>query len=295
MRKLLVVAVVLMLSFSAIVGVLLMYQPGPEDATEGEDPIPVDPHMLSVHFIDVGQGDATLIMAPSGARILIDAGPLDSEDVVLSYLTSYNVTHLDALVVSHSDSDHCGSADDVLRAMDVDLVVHSGFYKDTPAYADFLEAVEEEGCPVLTRDTLDEGQYLDLADDLTVQVLSAYREADDSNSASIVLKVTYGNEDLLFMGDAPSGVEDWTMRNYDIDAEVLKVAHHGSYSSTSQDFLAEATPRYAVMFCAAWQRLRVSPRRGPGKARGRRGRGVRTDLAGTIVLQTNGTAMERLI
>ncbi len=260
---------------------------------EGEDPIPVDPHMLSVHFIDVGQGDATLIMAPSGARILIDAGPLDSEDVVLSYLASYNVTHLDALVVSHSDSDHCGSADDVLRAMDVDLVVHSGFYKDTPAYADFLEAVAEEGCPVLTRDTLDEGQYLDLADDLTVQVLSAYREADDSNSASIVLKITYGNEDLLFMGDAPSGVEDWTMRNYDIDAEVLKVAHHGSYSSTSQDFLAEVTPRYAVIFCAAgndygYPHDEVLERLGSVGAEV-----CRTDLAGTIVLQTNGTAMEQ--
>ncbi len=251
--------------------------------------------LLSVHFIDVGQGDATLIMAPSGARILIDAGPLDSEEVLLSYLAAYNVTHLDALVVSHSDSDHCGSADDVLRAMDVDLVVHSGFYKDTPAYADFLEAVQEEGCPVLTRDTLDEGQYLDLADDLTVQVLSAYREAHDSNSASIVLKVTYGSEDLLFMGDAPSGVEDWTMRNYDIDAEVLKVAHHGSYSSTSQEFLAEVTPRYAVIFCAAgndygYPHDEVIERLGSVGAEV-----CRTDLSGTIVLQTNGTAMERLI
>jgi competence protein ComEC len=295
MRKLLVVAVVIMLSLSTIVGVLLIYQPGPEDGKDSEDRITVDTHLLSVHFIDVGQGDATLIMAPSGARILIDAGPLESEEVLLSYLESYNVTHLDALVVSHSDSDHCGSADDVLRALDVDLVVHSGFYKDTPAYADFLEAVEEEGCPVLTRDTLDEGQYLDLADDLTVQVLSAYREAHDSNSASIVLKITYGSEDLLFMGDAPSGVEDWTMRNYDIDAEVLKVAHHGSYSSTSQEFLAEATPRYAVIFCAAgndygYPHDEVLDRLGSVGAEV-----CRTDISGSIVLQTNGTAMERLI
>jgi beta-lactamase superfamily II metal-dependent hydrolase len=255
----------------------------------------VDPSLLSVHFIDVGQGDATLIMAPSGARVLIDAGPLDSEEVLLSYLASYNVTRLDALVVSHSDSDHCGSADDVLRTLDVDLVVHSGYYKDTPAYADFLEAVQEEGCPVLTRDTLEEGQFLDLADGLTVQVLSAYREAQDSNSASIVLRVTYGSEDLLFMGDAPSGVEDWSMRNYDIDAEVLKVAHHGSYSSTSDEFLAEATPRYAIIFCAAgndygYPHHEVMDRLGSVGAEV-----FRTDLDGTIVLQTDGSSLQRLI
>lgn len=288
------VAVVLMLSFSAIVGVLLLYQPGPEDGNDGEEHITVDSNLLSVHFIDVGQGDATLIMAPSGARILIDAGPLDSEEVLLSYLAAYNVTHLDALVVSHSDSDHCGSADDVLRAIDVDLVVHSGFYKDTPAYADFLEAVQDEGCPVLTRDTLDEGQYLDLADDLIVQVLSAYREAHDSNSASIVLKITYGSEDLLFMGDAPSGVEDWTMRNYDMDAEVLKVAHHGSYSSSSQEFLDEATPRYAVIFCAAgndygYPHDEVLERLGAVGAEV-----IRTDQVGSIVLQSDGDSMTML-
>ena len=294
MRKLLVVAVVLMLSFSAIVGVLLLYQPVPEDGKDGEDHIPVDPHLLSVHFIDVGQGDATLIMAPSGARILIDAGPLDSEEVLLSYLESYNVTHLDALVVSHSDSDHCGSADDVLRAMDVDLVVHSGFYKDTPAYADFLEAVQEEGCPVLTRDTLDEGQYLDLADDLTVLVLSAYREAQDSNSASIVLKVTYGSEELLFMGDAPSGVEDWTMRNYDIDADVLKVAHHGSYSSTSEEFLAEVTPLFAIVFCADGNEYGYPHAEVLGRLGAVGAEVFRTDLVGTIVMQSDGDSLTKL-
>ena len=287
-------AVVIMLSFSAIVGALLLYTPGPEDGNAGGDHIAVDPGLLSVHFIDVGQGDATLIMAPSGARVLIDAGPLDSEEVLLSYLASYNVTHLDALVVSHSDSDHCGSADDVLRTLDVGLVVHSGFYKDTPAYADFLDAVQEEGCPVLTRDTLDEGQYLDLADDLTVQVLSAYREAKDSNSASLVLKVTFGSEDLLFMGDAPSGVEDWTMRNYDIDAEVLKVAHHGSYSSTSTEFLAEVSPIYAVVFCATgndygYPHDEVIQRLGSVGAEV-----FRTDLVGSIVMQSDGDSMTRL-
>jgi competence protein ComEC len=294
MKKVWAVLLVLVLCASTITAWLYLYHPSDGDATDGPEHAQVDLDLLSVHFIDVGQGDATLIMAPSGARVLIDAGALDSEDVLLEYLAHYNVTKLDALIISHPDSDHLGSADAVLRKIDVDLVIHPGFFKDTPAYDEFLSAVEEEGCPVLTSASMVEGQYLDLADDLTVQVLSAYLEADDSNSASIVLRVSYGSEDLMFMGDAPSGVEDWVMRHYDIDSEVLKVAHHGSYSSTSQDFLDEVTPQYAVIFCAQGNDYGYPHDEVLDRLASVGAAVYRTDLSGTIVLESDGSSLTML-
>jgi competence protein ComEC len=295
MRKIWAILLVLVLCSSAVTALLYQFIPKDGgDAPEFTDYDQVDLDLLSVHFIDVGQGDSALIMAPSGERILIDAGTLDSEDVLLDYLAHYNVTRLDALIISHPDSDHLGSADAVLRECDVDLVVHPGFYKDTPAYSEFLQAVEAEGCPVLTSSSLVEGQYLDLANNLTFQVLSAYQEAGDSNSASIVLRVTYGTQDFMFMGDAPSGVEDWVMRHYDIDSEVLKVAHHGSYSSTSQQFLAEVTPQYAVISCGAGNDYGYPHDEVLERLASVGAEVFRTDVSGTIVFQSDGSSISRL-
>jgi competence protein ComEC len=296
MRKIWVVLLVLVLCSSAVTALFVQFMP--EDGGDAPDLIDhaqVDQDLLSVHFIDVGQGDSTLIMAPGGERILIDAGTLDSEDLLSDYLAYYNITRLDALIISHPDSDHLGSADAVLRECDVELVVHPGYYKDTPAYSEFLQAVEAEGCPVLVSASLVEGQFLDLANNLTVQVLSAYLEAGDSNSASIVLRMTYGTQDFMFMGDAPSGVEDWVMRHYDIDSEVLKVAHHGSYSSTSQQFLAEVTPQYAVIFCAAGNDYGYPHDEVLERLASVGAEVLRTDQSGTIVLQSDGSTLTRLI
>lgn len=197
---------------------------------------------MQVSFLNVGQGDAIFIKFPNGKTMLVDAGRSDSD--VKRELSALGVTSIDTFVATHPDADHIGGADYVIKNYKVKTVIDSGQDHTTQTYIDYLEAVDQAGS---TFKEAAIGQNITLDSDVAVRVLYVNSKASDLNDGSIVLMVTYGNIDYLLTGDAGTEVEAQLVAKYNLQAEVLKVSHHGSSTGSSQAFLNEVKPKYAIL------------------------------------------------
>lgn len=205
--------------------------------------------VLTVSFLDVGQGDAIFIESPTGIQMLIDGGADKSVLRRLSaHMTPLDKT-IDVVLATHPDTDHLGGLSYVLQRYRVEHVFTSGVVTDTPAYGAFQKALGESGARVhLTM----RGTVVDLGGGAYVRVLFPDRtlsQAVESNRASAVLEVVYGEIEFLLTGDAPASVEEYVVRleRDTLASEVLKLGHHGSRTSTSELFVAAVTPAYAVI------------------------------------------------
>jgi competence protein ComEC len=201
---------------------------------------------LSVYFLDVGQGDSALFLY-EGKTILIDDGENEMADRVVSDLTSRGVTRIDLLVATHPHSDHIGGMQKVLAAFPVGKVLDTGLAHPSSTYEQFLETIDQKHIPYLVAE---QGQTVDVDPAVRVLVLSPPEEqpGDDLNANSVVLRISYGTIDFLMTGDLGIEGEDALLRTgYPLDAEILKVGHHGSSSSTSPAFLARVHPEIAVI------------------------------------------------
>ena len=197
--------------------------------------------LVRVHFLDVGQGDAALIDC-GPTEVLIDGGDNGAGAAVVAYLAAYVDGPLDYLIATHPDADHIGGLDEVLAAYPVGEVIDSGRTSDTKTYADYWAAVQAEGCTL----SYDEDRILPLSDNTVLSLLETGDAWGDSNACSVVAQLTCGNVQVLFTGDMTAQVEAAALPLFG-DIDVLKVAHHGSASSTSQAFLDEVRPECAVI------------------------------------------------
>jgi beta-lactamase superfamily II metal-dependent hydrolase len=205
---------------------------------------------LNVYFFDVGQGDSTLIVFKN-TTILVDAGESDKGDVVVRDIQSLGISRIDLLVATHPHSDHIGGMDKVLDSFDIGQVVDAGMPHPSPLYRQFLDAIESRHIPYTVAH---EGQSIDPDPALRILVLSppSRHTGDDLNDNSVVLRISYGTFDVLLTGDADMAAEDRMLASgYALDAEVLKVAHHGSTSSTGPRFLERVHPDVAVISAGA--------------------------------------------
>ncbi|MFA4876649.1 MAG: lamin tail domain-containing protein [Methanoregula sp.] len=242
---------------------------------------------LSVYFLDVGQGDSELVVF-GNRTILIDAGEIDRGDLVVTDLKSLGVDHIDLLVTTHPHSDHIGGMQKVLLAFPVGQVLDAGVPYPSPVYEQFLETLDAKKIPYTVAE---QGRTIELDPALRIMILSPGndRAGDDLNQDSVVLRISYGTIDFLFTGDTGREAEEALVRTgYTLDAEILKVGHHGSRYSTSPAFLSRVNPEVAVIEVGkdnpyghphdeALQNLR------------RAGATVyRTDLNGTIRVRTDG-------
>jgi len=245
---------------------------------------------LTIYFIDVGQGDSFLIQTPEGKSILIDAGDNNAAETVTGFLTSHAVATLEALIITHPDSDHLGGADEVLETFEVLSVYHPGYERDTVSYTTFISAAEAEGCPILTDENLSIGEILTIDSTVRFQVLSIDDSANSSNNAGIVLKMSYGSFDCLFCADIDTWVEqDIISTSIDLDVELLKISHHGSRYASSNDFLNATTPDLGVISVGE-----DNPYGHPAPETLQRLTDhdvevLRTDILGTITISTNGS------
>ncbi len=213
-------------------------------------PAPAEPSHLRVHFIDVGQGDATLLETPNGKRLLIDAGPPEEADRLLAYLRAQGVSRLDAVLISHPHADHIGGLLAVLTAIPAAVVYDPGIPHATTTYRRLLEWIDRHDLPYrLAR----RGTALALDPAVSMTFLHPAGEPEgDVNDASAVLSVRFQQVSLLFTGDIGADVEAQLLaRGEPLASDVLKVAHHGSRTSSSAAFLAAVSPRYAVIFAGA--------------------------------------------
>ncbi len=213
--------------------------------------IPATAEYLSVTFLDIGQGDAILIETPDGVQVLIDGGP---DGTVLRRLTEelpwFDRT-LDTIVGTHPDKDHIGGLVDVLQRFKVSQIITTENKGETMVSATFQNSLISEGVPVVMARA---GQVYQIGASTTLTIFSPASNPEmlESNTASIVAKLSYGEIDFMLTGDAPSGIEEYLVKTYgtQLQSEVLKLGHHGSKTSTSDSFLDTVTPHFAVVSTA---------------------------------------------
>jgi len=204
--------------------------------------------VLTVAFLDVGQGDAIFIEAPNGNQLLIDGGPTKGVLTELSKLMPLYDRSIDVVIATHPDKDHIGGLIEVLERYEVDVVLRSGAENDTGVYHVLNGSIErEDALEILAR----RGQRLVLDDGVFLDILFPDRDVTDfdPNDASVVARLVYGETTFLFTGDAPKSIEEYLASLGDdaVESDVLKVGHHGSKTSSSEYFLAAVLPQIAVI------------------------------------------------
>lgn len=200
---------------------------------------------LEVHYIDVGQGDATLIKAGEHA-MLIDAGDNTKGTVVQLYLKKQGVEKLDYLILTHTDADHIGGADVIITKFDIEQIFMGDFPKENATYRELLEAMEYRN-KIFTIPEVGSEFSLGKA---SFTILAPVRQYDDPNNSGIALILQNGKNSFLFAGDCEDEAEeDMLMNGMDLTCDVYKVSHHGSQRSSSSDFLKAMSPESAVISC----------------------------------------------
>ena len=201
---------------------------------------------LQAHFIDVGQGDATLITC-DGHTMLIDAGKNDTGTALQYYLDKQGITSLDYIIGTHPDEDHIGGMDVILTKFDCETVMLPNCEKDTTSYRDVISAIEYKAYQI-TRPVVGATYTLGSA---SFTVIAPNRsEYEDINNMSIGILLNHGENSFLFTGDAEAEAEEDILCNgIDIDADVLHVGHHGNERGTTAAFMEAVTPTYAVISC----------------------------------------------
>ena len=200
-----------------------------------------------IHVIDVGQADSILITTPSNKNMLIDGGDEDSAKIIKSYLKNTKVKNLDVVIATHPDSDHIGSLDYIIDNFDVEKIYMPNQTTDSECYINLIDSCNKKNLKV---NYLSKDDSFNLDDSTNIYVLSPSYITDNNNSNSIVLNISYKNNNFLFTGDCEESNEMDMINSYNLeDIDFLKVAHHGSYTASSLAFLEETTPDIAVISC----------------------------------------------
>jgi competence protein ComEC len=284
------------------------------------------PKILTVHFIDVGHGDSTFVQLPNGQTMLIDAGGADMGDAVVKYLKSLGVSEINYLIASILVAEHIGGMPKVVRTFNIggfdengvrrptsvyDISAYSigGAYSpdaiynpDSEIYLDLNEAIYEKGTEmnaiqpgrIIWSYTAEAGRSVIDKGKIKAEFLSPFerfnhfeQDPEEIRDYSAVLKLTYGKVSFLFMGDAGFGAELALLKTpKKLKADVLKVANHGSFTSSNEEFLSAVSPGYAVISCGG------NDFEYPHESTVERLTGYadvyRTDLDGTVIISTDG-------
>ena len=203
---------------------------------------------LTVAFLDVGQGDAIYIEAPNGNQILIDGGGSKTVLRQLSKVMPFYDRSIDVIIATHPDKDHIGGLPDVLQRYDVDFFLDSGRESDSATFRELLRLIEVVG---VERIEAKRGMVIVLDDDVYLNILFPDRDVPEieSNTASVIAQLVYGETEFMLTGDSPKAIEEYLVMldGEGLESDVLKVGHHGSKTSSAETFLGFVSPKYSVI------------------------------------------------
>lgn len=232
-------------TLAALLAILIAAILGHFQTTQPEPMLSIPENGALVSFVDVGQGDCTLAMLPDGKVMLIDCGEYDYRHEVANYLDSMGVTTIDYLISTHPHTDHMGGMAYIIDEFNVSAFYMPDVVSTTTAFEKMLLALSKKS---ITPQIVSEGDVIFQTESTSCTVLSpVHSEYDDINNASVVVKLRIGEKSFLFMGDAEHYAERQITQN--VDADVLKIGHHGSSGSTSQEFFGRVSPQMAVISC----------------------------------------------
>jgi beta-lactamase superfamily II metal-dependent hydrolase len=286
-----VLVILAIILFFALFAYFKFYRPAP-----GPQLPPPSGDELSIHVLDVGQGDAILIIAPGGKTALVDASVPGSGKKILAAMGRYAVDHIDLLISTHAHADHIGGADEVIKGTKVYKVLDSKVPNTTKNYEDFLDAIEANKVEFIGASP---GQTFDLGSGAIISVLAPMQPlftkdqlrsgGNEPNANSVVTRLDYGEFSILLTGDAEAQTEQRLMeQGARLEAKVLKVGHHGSKYASSEDFLRASKFKDAVISCGTDNRYGHPSQEVLDRLKARGIKIYRTDLQGEITIKTRG-------
>ena len=238
---------------------------------------------MRVHYIDVKQGDSTFIEFPNGDTMLIDAGKKEQGSNVVNYIKLLGYNKIDYVVGTHPDTDHIGGLANVIESFDIGSIYMPKKSSTTQTYLNLLKVIKNKG---LTIHIAVSGVNIISLDNLKVDIISPIKEYENSNESSAVIKIVYKNRKFLFMADATTDNE--ADIKVDVESDVVKVGHHGSDTSSKEEFVKKTKAKYAVIsvgegnsyhhpydiIVKRWESIGAEV--------------LRTDKLGSIVISTDG-------
>lgn len=265
----------------------MLMQPSGDTEGEAADPDGYSQEPLEVHYVDVGQGSATLIKSGDHA-MLIDAGDSDQGTKIQLYLTKQGVENLDYLVLTHPDADHIGGAPVIITKFGIGQLFLSNYEKDNKTTQKVRDVMQYKG---LTASDCQVGDTYTLGN-ASFTILAPVKEYADSNNASIALMVQNGNNRFLFTGDCEAEAEaDLIASGADLSADVYLAGHHGSDTASSQAFMDAVSPTYAVISCGEGNSYGHPHAEVLNRFRSMGIQVFRTDEQGSVVAESDGTGI----
>lgn len=242
---------------------------------------------LRVHFLDVGQADSALIQLPNDQVALIDGGNRGDGDDLVAYIKSLNIEKIDYVVATHPHADHIGGLPEVIEAFDIGKVYMPNKAANTKIFEKLLEEIKKKDLKITQAKS---GMMIVDEEDLKLSILAPIgTDYSNVNDYSIVNKLEYKEMSLLFTGDAEKQAEsELVSSGVDLSAEILKVGHHGSDSSSTDEFLDKVNPKYGVISCAKDNSYGHPRQEVIDRLNQRNIKILRTDEMGTIILDSDG-------
>jgi len=245
---------------------------------------------LEVMFLDVKQADCILVKTGNHA-MLVDAANRGQDNLVLGYLEEYGVTELDYLVATHPDADHIGSMASVIRKMDsIGEIIMPDKVHTTVTFANLMDAIEEKDVPM----RIARPGYVFQLGEATIQIIAPNGSSySDMNDWSVVLRIEFGTTTFLLAGDAETKSEgEQLANNLPLQADVIKIGHHGSRTSSTQAYLNAVSPSYAIISCGTGNTYKHPHVETLERLEAMGVEIYRTDLNGTIIFTTDGNEIQ---
>ena len=243
---------------------------------------------LSVHYLDVGQGDSEFVQLPNGECMLIDAGDMNYGGEITEQIKSLGYDKIDYLIATHPHADHIGGMSEVIENFEIGEIYMPRATTNTATFEELLNTISDKGLSISTARS---ETVIEESGGLTMEFLApCSAEYDDLNNYSAVLKITFNDSSFIFTGDAEDVSENEMLENSysKLNSDVLKVGHHGSKYSTTEDFLNAVSPEYAVISCGKDNSYGHPHNETVKRLTDAGVKLYRTDRLGAVTISTNG-------